>query len=53
MNLRTNDYVFYEQTMKIGMHEFKLFHSITLNNFFFLLVSLLLKRYVVMVIEET
>jgi hypothetical protein len=35
MNLRTNDYVFCEQTTKIGMHEFKLFHSIDVIHFFF------------------
>ena len=26
-NIRTHDYVFCEQTMNIGMNEFKLFHS--------------------------
>jgi hypothetical protein len=26
-NLRTHDYIFCEQTTKIGMHTFKLFHS--------------------------
>jgi len=33
MNLKTNDYVFCEQTTKFGMQEFKLFHSITVIHF--------------------